>query len=360
MKIDVVFAVEDPGAANFILDMPEELNKINYSSAILTFGNASKFLTNKGIHNFNCSNIKNVHEILEGFSFEILVAGTSQNSNSIILKLIKECRSNSIYTIGVVDMAADSNLRFKGNSKESLFYAPEFLIVPDELTLKNFVYLGFNERNIFKLMHPALTRLKNKACLIPKEFIDNKRKSILKNFSEDTEIWLFAFEHNHDQRLFRDSQYTIKGRNKSNKRINIILEEILEIKKTRLVKPFFILRLHPKNQLEDYIEYLDEIDLIDDSPDPLELILCSDIVIGSTTIFLLEAAYLGKPTLSIIPKKGEEEWSPSIVNKMTPYAYTTEQIISELDGYKKNHFKEVKIDNKISISTIIKRILKSS
>lgn len=360
MKIDVVFAVEDPGAANFILDMPEELNKINCSSAILTFGNAPKFITNKDIHNINCSKIKNVHEIFKKFTFKVLIAGTSQNQNSIILKLIKECRCNSIHTIGVVDMAADSNLRFKGNSKESLFYAPEFLIVPDDLTLKNFVKLGFDECNIFKVMHPALTRLKKKSCLLSKEYINNKRKQILKNWKEDTEIWLFAFEHNHDQRLFRDSQYTLKGRNKSKKRINIILEEILDIKKTRLVKPFFILRLHPKNKLEDFMEYLDEIDLIDDSPDPLELILCSDIVIGSTSIFLLEAAYLGKPTLSIIPKKGEEEWSPGIVNKVTPIAYTTEQIISELNNYKKNHLVKIKIDNKNSISTIIKRILKIS
>lgn len=360
MKIDVIFAVEDPGAANFVLDMPEELNKIKLSSAILTFGNAPKFLTNKGIQNFNCSKIKNVDEIFERFSFKVLVAGTSQNSNSIILKLIKECRFNSIHTIGVIDMAADSNLRFKGNSKEPLFYAPEFLIVPDDLTLKNFINLGFDECNIFKVMHPSLTRLKNKACLLSKEYINNKRKLILKNHNKDAEIWLFAFEHNHDQRLFRDSKYTIIGRNKSHKRINIILEEILEIKKTRLVKPFLILRLHPKNQLEDYKEYLDEIDLIDNSPDPLELILCSDIVIGSTTIFLLEAAYLGKPTLSIIPKKGEEEWCPGIVNKITPFAYTTEQIKSELNRYKKNHSMEVKIDNKNSISTIVNMILKSS
>ena len=88
MKIDVVFAVEDPGAANFVLDIPEELNKIKISSAILTFGNATKFLTSKGINNFNCSKIENVHDIFERFSFKVLVAGTSQNSNSIILRLI--------------------------------------------------------------------------------------------------------------------------------------------------------------------------------------------------------------------------------------------------------------------------------
>ena len=118
--------------------------------------------------------------------------------------------------------------------------------------------------------------------------------------------------------------------------------------------------MHPKNQIEDYKEYLDEIDLIDDSPDPLELILCSDIVVGSASIFLLEAAYLGKPTLSIIPKKGEEEWCPSILNNMTPFAYTTEQIKSKLNNYKKYNSVEIKIDNKNSISSIIKRILETS
>ena len=73
----------------------------------------------------------------------------------------------------------------------------------------------------------------------------------------------------------------------------------------------------------------------------------------------MEAAYLGKPTLSIIPKEGEEDWCPSVLNKITPCAYDTEQIIKELNSYKKNDIVEIKFDKKNTISKIIKSLLKS-
>ena len=118
------------------------------------------------------------------------------------------------------------------------------------------------------------------------------------------------------------------------------------------------MRLHPKNKKSDYEEYINEIDLVSNGDDPLELILCCDLVIGSTTIFLLESAFLGKPTLSIIPKKGEEEWCPSVLNKMTPCAYTTKQINEKLNNYDKKNLVKVKFDNENTINCIIKKILK--
>ena len=180
MEIDVVFAVEDPGAVNFVLDMPEELKNIKISAVFLSFGTSHELLAQKGVASFNCRNIRNVEEIFERFSFRVLVVGTSQNSDSIVLELIQRCKLKSIPTIGVIDMAADSDLRFKGNSQESLFYAPDYLIVPDEDTLNNFVELGFDKKNIFKMMHPSLIRLRNRAKHFSKKDIKKKRNLILK------------------------------------------------------------------------------------------------------------------------------------------------------------------------------------
>ena len=362
IQLDIIFAVEDPGAANFILGMPEELKKYKFNSEIISFGYSQRFLSERNIRNNKFDDIGSIEMILEKFKFKVLIAGTQQNPNSQILSLINLCKSQDIITIGIVDMKADSNFRFSGNTNDPLYYAPEYLVVPDTWTLEEFSNLGFEKSNIFEMNHPNLKRIKDKAINYPKEKIENKRISLLGNQAKDREIWLFAGEPSSDDyRLQKDGTYTLFGRGKSKERIHIVFEELLEIRNKIEIKPFLILRMHPKNELNDYSNYINEIDKMSYDIDPLEDILCSDLIIGSTTIFLMEAFYAGRPTLSIIPKKGEEEWCPSALHGLTPFAYTRDQIESELKNYQRRSPKkalDLKKDNNTIVS-IIKTLLKS-
>ena len=155
-----------------------------------------------------------------------------------------------------------------------------------------------------------------------------------------------------------DEKYTFFGRGKSTRRIHIILEEVLEIRNKKEIKPFLILRMHPKNKKYDYEPYFNEIDKISDSIDPLEDILCSDLIIGSSSIFLMESFYAGKPTLSIIPKKEERNWCPSVLHGQTPCAYTTSQIEYELSSYRYKDLKQIQSSNQVSVSSILLKLLK--
>ena len=341
--------------------MPDEFKKYELNSEIISFGNAQSFLSERKIRNIRFDDIGSLERILEKYKFKVLIAGTQQNPDSQILNLINICKANNILTIGVIDMMADSHLRFNGNSNQPLYYAPEYLIVPDHWTLEAFSNLGFEKSNIFELIHPSLKRIKNRALYFSKEKIENKRISLLGNQAKDREIWLFAGEPNDDDvRLMRNEKYTISGRGKSKKRIHIIFEELLEIRNKREIKPFLILRMHPKNKSTDYSDYYNEIDLVSDAVDPLEEILCSDLIIGSSTIFLMEAFYAGRPTLSIIPKPGEEDWCPSVLHGYTPCAYTRDQIESELDKYRNKNLNRMeipKIKNYNNIGNIVENLL---
>lgn len=360
MKLDIIFAVEDPGAANFILGMPDELKKYELTSEIISFGYAQRFLSERNIKNIKFDDNEGLEMILEKFEFKVLIAGTQQNPDSQILSLINLCRTNNILTIGIIDMMADFHLRFKGNTNEPLYYAPEYLVVPDTFTMKAFVNLGFKKSNIYELMHPSLQRIKNRADKYPQEKIINKRISLLRNKTKNTEIWLFAGEPIFDDnRFMKDDKYTISGRGKSKIRIHIILEEVLEIRNRRKIKPFLILRMHPKNKLNDYSDYFNEIDMFSNDVDPLEDILCSDLILGSSTIFLMEAFYAGRSTLSIIPKRGEEEWCPSVLQGLTPCAHTTDQIESEINKYKYKSIKKTKIPKNNNIGSIVESLLSS-
>ena len=254
-------------------------------------------------------------------------------------------------------MYADFNLRFKGHSLNPLNYAPEYLIVPDKLTFNAFVTLGYMRKNIFIIIHPSLKKIREKSLNFPKEAIKIKRKKLLNNYDKGTEIWMFAGEVlSQDKRLHKDRSYQISGRGNSKHRIHIILEELLEVRNRKKPKPLIILRPHPKNEKNDFKEYFKEIDYISKNPDPIEDILCSDLIVGSSTIFLMEAHYAGKPTLSIMTKKGEEVWCPSVLNGLTPAAFTAKEIEQELDIYKFRKLKINQIQNKVSIMSIIKKV----
>lgn len=357
IKLDVLIAVEDPGAANFIADIPDQLKKNGLRCAIISYGFAQNFLSQMKIKTYKVDFKEDVKIILKRFFFKILIAGTSQNPESKILQLIDICKRKSITTIGVIDMYADFNLRFKGHSLNPLNYAPEYLIVPDKLTFNAFVSLGYVRKNIFTIIHPNLIKIRERSLTFPKEIIKIKRKNFLKNYVEGTEIWMFAGEVlSKDKRLQKDKSYKIFGRGNSNHRIHIVLEELLEVRKRKKPRPFIILRPHPKNENEDFEEYFNEIDFISKNPDPLEDILCSDLVVGSSTIFLMEAHYSGKPTLSIMTKPGEEIWCPSVLNGLTPSALSAKEIEKELDFYKNRKLKINQIQNKVTIMSIIKKI----
>ena len=54
----------------------------------------------------------------------------------------------------------------------------------------------------------------------------------------------------------------------------------------------------------------------------MTLILASDLVIGLSSIFLMEAAIAGRPTLCVVPREAECAWSPSVTEGLTPCATT--------------------------------------
>lgn len=77
---------------------------------------------------------------------------------------------------------------------------------------------------------------------------------------------------------------------------------------------------------------LTEFDFISSGGSPLELIYAADLVVGLTSMLLLEAALLGKPTLSIVPRRGEMDFLPTIRMGITPCVTTREQLSSALAG----------------------------
>tara|TARA_Y100001970_G_scaffold275247_1_gene376229 strand:+ start:5695 stop:6765 length:1071 start_codon:yes stop_codon:yes gene_type:complete len=293
--------VEDPGAANMIFDFPNLFKNLNSDFQIIANNYAADILHKMNINFVKIENSREIKEFLKGKSFDFFIVGTSENRNSLGLEIINIAKAKNILSIGLIDMSANYQYRFSGNSQNPLKFKPDKLIVTDENTKINFINLGFEKENIFICNHPQEERIKN----IKYQFI-NKGKKILKK----NKRWLFVSEDIdllNPKESFLNKEYSLYGNSGSKWRTGIVLEEIIESIRKLNPKPDLVVRLHPKNKKSQFLDWSNDI-TFDDYIDPLESVWNSDVILGMTSNLLVEAMYLGKPVFSILTRVKEREW----------------------------------------------------
>jgi hypothetical protein len=146
----------------------------------------------------------------------------------------------------------------------------------------------------------------------------------------------------------------LHGRGGSERRADIVFEEILDSSALISPRPFLALRLHPKNSREEFARYLAEVDFVSQGGDALELIWSSDLVLGMSSILLMEAALAGRPTLSVVPRESEREWCPSVTEGLTPCVTTRRELKEALS---RKHVASCKTPEADSVSRILDVIL---
>lgn len=333
--VDVLIVVEDPGAANFIVELPIALGNAGISCHALAYGHAREFLRDRKVIFSEPSNGSGPGNIIDSILPRMLLVGTSQNYDSPVLMLVEEARRRGITSVGFVDMAVDASLRFSGRSGNPLEFAPEYLIVPDKFTHEAFQNLGFPSKQIVMCVHPAYDRVRKRAREFAKHDIIALRVQLLGLNPAPRPVWLFAAEHVDGceyRRMHHGPGYSLNGRGNSNRRTNIVLEEVLDTAALMNPRPFVILRLHPKNTREEFSNYISEVDFMSIGGDPMDLVWISDLVIGLSSMLLMEAAHMGRPTLSVVPREEERSWSPSVTQGLTPCVSTREALRNTLTG----------------------------
>jgi hypothetical protein len=123
--------------------------------------------------------------------------------------------------------------------------------------------------------------------------------------------------------------YGFTGRGGQTARTKIILEELLDALGECPIRPYVVFRVHPTEQAGDYAAYTDEIDEFsskDDGVDPRELVYASDLTVGMTSMLLLSAALLGRPTLAVLAHPSERDLLPSVRAGVTPAVLTRQAL----------------------------------
>jgi hypothetical protein len=297
---DILIHVEDPGAANMVIGLPEKLSALGCDAQLLASSYAKEFLTSSG-QAFS-ARLGTPLEILNIQNPKVVVVGTSEDKQAFSLPLTHAAQKSGIPTIGMVDMACNANNRFRGEGDDPLGYIPDNLIVPDQATMDAFIQIGVPAKKISRLGHPAYDRAYR--------FHQNRAAEAKSNTNRKKRILFLAEGRSlFDEKLScRTDEYTLTGRGGDNWRTAIVLEELLDaLSSLPELNAEVVVRPHPKMSTSDFDRFEGEI-IVDAGGDPLEAVSKADAVIGMTSMLLIEAAIVGRPVLSILPQPIEKDW----------------------------------------------------
>ncbi|MDX2106509.1 MAG: hypothetical protein SFY67_08910 [Candidatus Melainabacteria bacterium] len=345
----VLLFMEDPGAVNFLAELPRALNAKKITSTVIADGLAINNLRKRNV-GFETRVVDlNANEIINRVQPKVVVLGTSDNKNSFAFELIMACRKAQITTVGAIDIAANAQYRFKGNSDNPLKYSPDFLVVPDLMTQKEFENLRYPVDKIFECGHPHYDYVAAKGKKL--ESLKSKRDTRISLFPNlDPDKLLVPFLSQPVSQLVkkmmeRNDDYTLSGWGDSDRRTDIVLQELIDALSPYRDSINFGVRLHPKNTLDEFDRYKSQLNFVDNKCDSLELVHASELAIGMSTMLLFEAALMGVKTLSVLPRISEADWLPVSARKSVPIVCTRLELKVFLDEFFSNGEKQIQVSS---------------
>jgi hypothetical protein len=346
-KTDVLILVEDPGAANFVGPLHRALAGRGWQSTLMTLGTATDFLGQHGITSIKVEASETAAQLLARFQPRLVLVGTCENLDSIGLELLFAARRSGIVTVGAVDSATNADFGFRGRTCTPLAYAPDWLLLPDQFTRDKFVALGYPPHRIFTCGHPHYDRVRAVGEQLARRGRADLRRGLFPSARDNQPVVVFLTEISSgcDPAQFRRSpDYSLTGRGGSVDRTAIVLEEFLDAARVLEPPPHLVLRLHPKEKPHDYQAYSGEFHQFSNKESGLEVVYAADLVVGMSSMLIMEAALLGRPTLAILPRLREKEWLPSIRMGITPCVTTRDELRRTLKQFTQDSQSRAQID----------------
>jgi ubiquinone/menaquinone biosynthesis C-methylase UbiE len=328
LKKKIIFFAEDPGGANYLKPLISLFLR-KYSVKIVAKGHSAREFLSL-YKNFLLSD-KTIPEIFDAQKPDIIICGSADNPVSIDKLAIVEARKRKILSVGVIDFWTGCESRYSNKKADSLYYAPDYLLVIDTTIMEKFVQLGFPKERIFVCGHPHFDEILSKKREMEKQGKAYFRRKYFPDVTKNEKIILFSGEPLwYGEKFQKNSQYSLTGYKNSSERIHVALDEFLSSIKRVNMEAKVIIRMHPKNSDSDYAKYKNRVWQVTKYGNSVEMLFSCDAVVGVCSMFLLEAVIIGKPVLSIMPKREEVGCLPSNLTLSSYYASTPKEIDSSL------------------------------
>ena len=306
----MLMVVEDPGAANFAAGLLPVLAR-HGTVAVHARGEGAAQLGRLGLDALSLAEPFDAAALLAQTGPTLVLVGTSEDPDAAAHDLVAACRAAHVPTVGFVDGPANIERRFRGRGEGPLAFAPDTVLVPVEDLRSRLIAAGFAPERAFVVEHPHFACLAGERRRLDAVGRDALRARLFPNCPAGRPILVFLAERSdglNGEHLRRSAAYTLAGRGGDDRRTNIVLEEVLDAASALAPRPYVVLRLHPKNDPQEFAAYNREIDQVSRAEPALDVVYAADAVAGLTTILLSEAAVLGRPVLSVVPRASERDW----------------------------------------------------
>ncbi len=222
----------------------------------------------------------------------ILITGTSWNSD-IELDATEICKQNGIITVSILDYWCNYSERFK---KGNEYVYPDYYLVMDDMAKKEATESGVDDKILYVVGHPGLDYFVEKR-------IDRQKTGRLLFLSQPlSELYGMSYGYNE----FTAFDGVVKAGEELDYVVNI--------------------KFHPKES--DEMKSLYAMYAVEGTLE--ELVGEYDIIIGMTTMGLLQCSLMGVPVISYEPGLAIEDYC--IINKLgiTAGAFSYEQLLEQI------------------------------
>lgn len=333
MSDTILLFVEDPGAALFMCELPAALREAGARTVTLALPFAAPYFADEKLIDVPATlDPAAAAALLDQHQPAALVFGTSENPDSFAFALRVAAGRRGIPTLAAVDSVPNAEHRFRGHGTDPFRYAPDTLLVADSASADAYRALGVDSVRITICGHPRFDEI----ATIRERWSDAdralQRQRHFPEASVDARIVVFVSELSvglGDNPFRRDDGYRLAGTSGSDARSRIVGEELL-LALPHLHHPVHsVLRLHPKQNAAEEADFAVLFDQVSQAEPGLEIVNAADLVVGMTSILLIEAACLGRPVLSIVPRPEEQAWLGD-AQAIIPGAFTREAITAFL------------------------------
>lgn len=319
---DVLIFAEDPGAANFVVPLPQALAAHGHSSVFVAIAHAATRARALGTPHVELSDDPDIDSLMTVIRPSLVITGTSDRIDAPGMALIAASRALGIPSLGIVDGQAAYGHRFRSTGDHATSFAPDWLAVPDEITAENYAGVGFPRRRIRVIGNPHFDTVRQATAELLGEQRDSIRRRLGLPPINARQVVVFATEisrsRGHADHSWRPDD-TLHGFSGTKLRTHIVLEEVIEALSGLPQRPYLVLRLHPKTPREEFQPYLSHFDGVSEGEDVHPTTYAADLVIGLSTILLEEAPLFGTPSLAVIRRSEERTWLTGVRDGWIPH-----------------------------------------
>ena len=330
----IVVICGDPGGANAIVPVIKQLHSEKKGQILFFAYRQAIDIMLKNDIAFSALNEKIsdsvILELLRRNRPAIVVTGTSFDPIGLEIKFIHAARILKIPCLSILDHWCLYSLRFSGENGDQK-YIPDKIAIMDEIAFCEMVAEGFHPDTLVITGHPAFDALTEYKL----HFTNEKRQMIRSGFPVHSNELFIVFLSEPISQIWGEDESDPKFVGYTEKSVLTNLVAVLEQISQDCNKPIVLLiRPHPREKTGAYQKITSNTIriIISDNDNPREIVMASDLVIGMTTVLLVEACYLGCIVVSIQPGLRVKDDLPTNKNGYSIPIYSEDKIFNTVKG----------------------------